>query len=210
VFFLTSIPGYANQSAPPVTYEQAKAQELLRELKLDQGSLLSYELKAQRNEVLSEFADVRAYLESIPYTAWTQETMQKAMVMVAERMDENKAQEYAEKLGITPKAISCIRSIITDIDKWLKEHPYACGILVAFVVCVVVGIVLLILTLFAPAVSLILSILFTGAAMAAMASIVAILTLKICGTTNSDFHQGITNWITNSDFHQLDLFPDFR
>jgi hypothetical protein len=151
VFFLISIPCYASQSAArPVTYEQAKMQEIVKELGLDQQDLPNelsdgakgLSLQAQREEALSEFADVRALLDSIPSDPRNKETIQKAFEMTVNKLDEAKAREYVERLGITEKALSLTASLV-DIHEWLKNHPKTCAVIVSIIVCIAVIIILI-------------------------------------------------------------------
>ncbi|MDQ5984915.1 MAG: hypothetical protein CSYNP_00613 [Syntrophus sp. SKADARSKE-3] len=119
VFFLTSIPyGRANQSAPPITYEQVKIMEILKALKLDQESLSqtddrSRSLAHARVALLpSEFDDVKAFLATKLYSSWTQETFETAIRMTADRINPAKAKELQHTLGITDNALELTASNI--------------------------------------------------------------------------------------------------
>jgi hypothetical protein len=202
IFFLTSIPCYATQSAArPVTYEQAKIQELVQELGLDVRDLhqLNEEMAgsgagrmqsksapvSNRDAVLNEFTDVKAYLASIPYTSWTKETFSKAFEMTVNKLDEAKAKDYVEKLGISEKALSMIGSL-TDLHSWLKDHPKTCALIIWFIVCVAVAIVILITGCFIGPFTIvpIIALLIAGIA-AVIAAIIAGLVILICTENNS-------------------------
>jgi hypothetical protein len=147
-FFLTSIPGYAKANTiPPANYEQAKLQEFLEEIGFD-PVIMKFSATPELNEsiqsVLNEFSDAKELLATTPHTSWTEEIIQQAILMIANRLEGKNLAEYAENLGLTPYAQHIYEKLL-KLDKWLKQHPDTCATIVALTACLVFVIIMTIM-----------------------------------------------------------------
>ncbi|MDQ5988256.1 MAG: hypothetical protein CSYNP_04014 [Syntrophus sp. SKADARSKE-3] len=151
VFFLTSIPyGHANQSAPPITYEQVKMMEILKALKLDQESLSQTDdrsrslAEAHFTLLPSEFDDVKAFLANKLYSSGTQETFKTAVRMTADRINPAKVEELRTTLGITDHALELTASLIKENVPKKSDLTLACKIFMIYVLACLILIVILV------------------------------------------------------------------
>jgi len=117
--------------------------------------------------------------------------MQKAFWMTVNKLDEEKAKDYVERLGVTDKALALTASLV-DIHKWLKDHPASCAVIVSLSCCMaviiitmIIGIILMVtgvitIGIFTPLVLMIVYMLATF-----FATSIAVIVIKICGNNSA-------------------------